>query len=175
MTTRAKINTLLSVYENYIGTGNMKQAGRTLPKIVHALMEFVENYDTMRKQERQVYTMDNIPPDLAQDILAGLDELRAPRADDEPEKLFESPAPCVQCDVSIPNNPDLIEEFKNPLEAVAEKATELVGDMEVDLEEEIKGDVDLTETPEPEVETSAEVKEVTVPAPKTPKKPKAAT
>lgn len=169
MTTRTELNALLAAYENYIGTGNMKQAGRTLPKIIHALVTFVE--------ER---TPDHIEAEP---------ELAAPAA----------PPPCAPCDVSIPNNPSLIEAFKTGVEHAIEHAAEIVHEAEAavealvvpkeETEEETPAEKSEEETPpaadpaaeKPADETEAEtpssetppVEEATAPAPKTPKKPKA--
>jgi prevent-host-death family protein len=43
----------------------------------HVLMAY-DDYNRLRKHARQVYTISDIPPDLAADILANLDNLRAP-------------------------------------------------------------------------------------------------
>jgi prevent-host-death family protein len=43
----------------------------------HVLMAY-EDYEQFRRQERQAYTIADIPPDLAAAILADLDNLRAP-------------------------------------------------------------------------------------------------
>lgn len=98
MTTKKELNDLLSAYESYIGGGNMKQAGRTLPKIIQALVQFVE--------ERT--------PDIATEY----DNSSAPLGNMKPDKAkaffdaYRNPEPCAPCDVSIPDNEQLIDDFK---------------------------------------------------------------
>ena len=98
MTTKKELNDLLSAYESYIGGGNMKQAGRTLPKIIHALVQFVE--------------------ERTPDIVTEYDTSSAPLGNMKPDKAkaffdaYRNPEPCEPCDVSIPDNDALIEDFK---------------------------------------------------------------
>ena len=42
MPTKLHIGSLLRSYDAAVGTGNLKQAGKILPKIIHALVEMVE-------------------------------------------------------------------------------------------------------------------------------------
>jgi prevent-host-death family protein len=43
----------------------------------HVLMAY-EDYERFRRQERQVYTLGDLPDDIAAELLAGVDQLRAP-------------------------------------------------------------------------------------------------
>jgi len=48
------------------------------PRHVLIAYEDYERYAQQRRQQRQAYRIDELPADLAAEILAGLDELRAP-------------------------------------------------------------------------------------------------
>ena len=97
MTTKKELNDLLSAYESYIGGGNMKQAGRTLPKIIHALVQFVEERtpDIVTEYDNKS-TLGNMQPEKAKAFF----------------DAYRNPEPCTPCDVSIPDNKDLISDFK---------------------------------------------------------------
>ncbi len=43
----------------------------------HVLLAY-EDYEHFRRQERQVYSVDDLPADIAAELLAGVDQLRAP-------------------------------------------------------------------------------------------------
>jgi hypothetical protein len=177
MTTKREIEDLLTAYDRSIGMGNMKMAGRTFPQIIRALMTFVEERtpaDTTEYDGKKY-------PFLEREIVAP-----------EP-KVDLNPPPCAPCDVSIPNNPDLIEEFKKDIvgsveapdgsgreikyvveAGLAEKAEAELG---IDVEAEVKEA--LTEVAAEEValeaaavETPPVVEAEVAPAPKAPKKSK---
>ncbi len=86
MKKRKELNRLLDTYETHIGTGSMKQAGRLLPVIIRKLVEIVDDATSSAAEVAE----HNVPT----------------------KAYVEQQQPCAPCDVSIPNNPDLIEEFK---------------------------------------------------------------
>jgi hypothetical protein len=123
MTSKTELDELLKNYERAIGMGNMKVAGRTLPQIIHALVAFVEER-TPTYMERRVFhiDVDDMSPEVAK---AHLDEIME---DMKSKKVIELPAdlvsptepPCEPCDMSITDNPELIEEFKAPTKGSVE-------------------------------------------------------
>jgi len=91
MSHRKELDALLETYENYVGSGSMKQAGRLLPKIINKLLVLVE--DKIGNTQMT---------DLQKDYQNYLKESKKPSA----------PPPCEPCDVSLENNEKLIEDFK---------------------------------------------------------------
>ena len=182
MTTRSELDALLGAYDNYIGTGNMKQAGRTLPKIIRALVTFVEERTPDHVEPEIVPAAPVVVGKIIEEAFGGVERrtFMVDVGDTPPEKVkevleaakaefFAEGATCPPCDVSIPNNPDLIDEFKTP---VVETADAVVEAAEVDgPEEETKAD----EAAAAEAVETSPVTETIAPAPKTPKKPKATT
>jgi hypothetical protein len=178
MTTRIELNTMLAAYETYVGGGNLKQAGRLLPKIIRSVIAFVE--------ERTPDHVEEAAP-------------KTPFTSD----VLHAPAPCLPCDVSVANNGLLLEEFKTPIVAAdgtvlgaysiePGAAERVLAESGIDLEAEVKAAADALvaaadaahaseqdeedEAEEPATETEEPpVKEAVAPAPKTPKKPKSTT
>jgi hypothetical protein len=160
MTTRTHIDALLAKYENSIGTGNMKMAGRTLPLIIRALVAFVEERtpDHVEVDDEPLIQQALVAPER-RSLKVEIAHNAPPEAVAEAIEIIKSEfaAPCAPCDVSIPNNPELIEDFKaltpesqatvermlEISEDTAKKIRDVVGDLNVDLDEPIVGEVDL--------------------------------
>jgi len=54
----------------------------------HVLLAY-EDYERLRQQTRQAHRTGELPPDLAQDILGGMDELAAPRGRDDGDAIID--------------------------------------------------------------------------------------
>ena len=161
---REELEQMLEDYENYVGMGNMKQAGRLLPKIIRKVVVILEN-----KIGKPQLT------ELQKEYQA---------------HLKTSPPPCEPCDVSLENNDKLIPEFKaltpskkelklngSPKAKPGPKPKKKEAESLVKIEGRKTFRVDVGNlTPEKAVEYVAQAREnaknaTTVPAPKTRKKP----
>ena len=89
MTNRTELDTLLGAYETYVGMGNLKMAGRTLPKIIRTLVAVIDERPPEPEPEQKVHHVDQ-----------------------------SASEPCAPCDVSVANNASLIEEFVAPVMSV---------------------------------------------------------
>lgn len=88
---REELDRLLQTYETYVGAGSMKQAGRLLPTIIRQLVNLME--------ERMGNPQPTKLQKEYQDFI-------------KQDKKVSLPEPCAPCDVSIPDNDQLIEDFK---------------------------------------------------------------
>jgi len=105
---RDRIDGLLSQYESHVGRGKMDNAGVTLKELVHSLVDLVVERTSAYVEPvvEEVTIGTKLAVADAKENLHKLEELVVPTP------VPAAPEPCAPCDVSIPNNPALIEDFK---------------------------------------------------------------
>ena len=180
MTTRLELEELLRLYQNQVGRGKMDSASKTLTRIILLLADAIlPAAPAEAKPIRTSFEIEvgGLPAEKAKEILAEqlgkVTEAHAAAVDTHsggnPAVLRDMPSEppaaagevCAPCDVSDPNNPALIDEFKTTV--VDEEA----------------GTVTRNGITEPIIEHAEQGTPASAdpdaPAPKTLKKPKAST
>ena len=116
---REELDRLLQTYENYVGAGSMKQAGRLLPTIIRQIVNLME--------ERMGNPQPTKLQKEYQDFI-------------KQDKKVSAPEPCAPCDVSIPDNDKLIEDFKTDVISAGDLPSEQALSLVSNAVEEIKVD-----------------------------------
>ncbi len=149
---RAEVEALLGQYRTQVGSGKMVRAANTVGDIIHLLLDAVRPnvvVTPLPAPAKPVETKFNIEVtgmtgDAAKEVLteqlakvaeshaAAVEAAAVPAP--TPEPVVEASAnaePCAPCDVSIPNNPDLIDAFKEPVVPVEAAAEEPAAKVDV--------------------------------------------